>query len=200
MNRVLTGFSKPKVAQYVNTNGTISYTGGMELALGVSVALNPTASDNAIFYGNNGPAISGPARLTGGDVQYTVSEPEKAAISFIYGLPEADQEGWTHYGDSVTPPYLGTGYIERYTNQDGTESWRPIVLTKVKATTRQSAAATQEAEIAFQTGTITFNLFRDDSANHDWKAEGNYYATEALAEAALNAYLGISASQGHNGN
>ena len=28
MNRVLTGFSKPKVAQYVNTNSTITYTGG----------------------------------------------------------------------------------------------------------------------------------------------------------------------------
>lgn len=200
MNRVLTGFSKPKVAQYVNTNGTISYTGGMELALGVSVALNPTASDANFFYANNGPAISGPARLTGGDVQYTVSEPEAAAIKFIYGLPTADQQGWTHYGDSVTPPYMGTGYLERYLNEDGTEVWKPVVLTKVKATTRQNAAATQEAEIAFQTGSITFNLFRDDSANHDWKAEGNYYETEALAEAALNAYLGISASQGHNGN
>ena len=185
---------------YDDSQGTVTYSGGGTLGKAVDAEITMEGGETTFFYANNGPAINGPARLTGGDVQYTVSEPDKAAINFIYGLPEADQEGWTHYGDSVTPPYLGTGYIERYTNQDGTESWRPIVLTKVKATTRQSAAATQEAEIAFQTGTITFNLYRDDSANHDWKAEGDYYATEALAEAALNAYLGISASQSQNGH
>lgn len=198
MNRVLTGFSKPKVAAYANSNGTISYSGGMDLALGVSVALNPTASDANFFYANNGPQISGPARLTGGTVDFTVNEPEQAAIAFIYGLPQADAAGWVHYGDSVTPPYLGAGYIERYLADDGSESWKPIVLTKVKATTRQGAANTQEAEIAFQTGSISFNLFRDDSANHDWKAEGNFYTTEALAEAALNTYLGITAAAATN--
>jgi len=44
--RVITGFSKPYVAKYSVVGTTVSYTDGMVLARGVSVALAPTSSDD----------------------------------------------------------------------------------------------------------------------------------------------------------
>lgn len=51
--RVLTGFSKPYVAEYSASGNTVTYKSGMILARGVSVSLSVEASDDNIFYADN---------------------------------------------------------------------------------------------------------------------------------------------------
>ena len=43
--RVCTGYSKPYVAVYSESSGTVTYTGGMRLGRGVSVSLDIDAAE-----------------------------------------------------------------------------------------------------------------------------------------------------------
>ena len=44
--RVITGFSKPYIANYAASGTTVTYSGGMVLARGVSVSLAPESADD----------------------------------------------------------------------------------------------------------------------------------------------------------
>lgn len=187
--KVCTGFSFPMVAQYSASAGAITYTGCMELARGVSVQLNPETSDANKFYANNQEAESGPNRFTGGTADITVDGLLITAERFIMGLPAADSDGWTAYGDSAVVPYVGLGYIARFMS-GGVESFVPTVLTKTKFHQIEQAANTQEEEIDWQTQELTTDLFRGDDTNHTWRWVGKDYATEAEAKAALEEKLG----------
>ena len=191
--RVGTGFSKPYVAKYVNTAGTISYTGCMVLARGVDVNISPeTGSDNA-FYADNVEAENAPGIFNGGTVELTVDGLHTAAARFIWGLPEAEEVNGVSvvaYGDDANPPYVGIGFLRRFMSE-GVTTWVPYVLRKAMFQVGNTEAATQESEIDWQTQSLTANLMRDDSANHRWKLEGaEGYSTEAAAEAALVELLG----------
>jgi len=191
--RVGTGFSKPYVAKYVNTAGTITYTGCMALARGVDVNISPeTGSDNA-FYADNVEAENAPGIFNGGTVELTVDGLHTAAARFIWGLPEAEEVNGVSvvaYGDDANPPYVGIGFLRRFMSE-GVTTWVPYVLRKAMFQVGNTEAATQESEIDWQTQSLTANLMRDDSANHRWKLEGaEGYSTEAAAEAALVELLG----------
>lgn len=191
--RVGTGFSKPYVAKYVNTAGTITYTGCMVLARGVDVNISPeTGSDNA-FYADNVEAENAPGIFNGGTVELTVDGLHTAAARFIWGLPEAEEVNGVSvvaYGDDANPPYVGIGFLRRFMSE-GVTTWVPYVLRKAMFQVGNTEAATQESEIDWQTQSLTANLMRDDSANHRWKLEGaEGYSTEAAAEAALVELLG----------
>lgn len=189
--KVATGFSYPFVAKYTVNEGTIKFTGGMELARGVSVNVAPTTSDPKKFYANNQEAESGPNRFTGGTATLTVDGLLVAAERFIMGLPAAGEDGWTDYGDSAVIPYVGIGYIARYMS-GGVESFTPTILVKTKFQQINSDFATQEEEIDWQTQELTADLFRGDDLNHSWKYLGADFATEAEALAALKTKLGIT--------
>ena len=48
---VITGYSYPMVAKYINTAGTISHSDGMDLARGVSVSVSiETLGEDNTFY------------------------------------------------------------------------------------------------------------------------------------------------------
>lgn len=189
--RVCTGFSKPYVAKYSVSSGTVSYTSGMQLARGVSVNLNPSQSDNEKFYADNAEAEAGGGRFTGGNVQLTVDGLLTAAEALIMGTPAAGTDGWRAYNDDQSTPYVGIGYIARYM-QDGVESWVPTVLAKGKFQQMQMSHATQEDNMNFQTQQLTADLFRAEDAKHSWKYVGEDFDTEAEAEAALKTKLGIA--------
>ena len=182
--RVATGFSKPYVAIYNASAGVVSYTSGRRLARGVNVNLSPESSEDNNFYADNVVAESASGIFTGGTVEYEVDGLLPATAKMIYGLPEADADGWTHHGDSTNQPYVATGYIVRWM-QDGVTTYQPTILTKGKFAIPEEERATQEDEIDWQTTTLTSSLMRDDSSNHDWKLEGKEYATEDEAELAL---------------
>ena len=191
--RVLTGFSLPYIALYsASTAGVVSYTSGQILARGVSVSLDVnSASDDNIFYADNVAAETVAGTFTGGTATLTVDGLKDAAEKLLLGLPAADDSGFVHYGDSAQIPYVGVGFICRYMSAGSTE-YVPVVLTKCRSSMPNLSANTQEAEIEWQTQELSFNVLRDDSANHDWKMVGTALTTEALAEAKVKTVLGIS--------
>lgn len=193
VGKVCTGFSYPIVALYAASSGTITYSSGKELARGVSVQVAITASDANPFHANNQTAESVPGKFSSGTVTLTVDGLLKESEQLILGLPTADTDGWSAYGDEQKIPYVGLGYIARYMS-GGVETWVPTVLPKVKFSEPSSSAATQEDAIDWQTQELTATIYRADDANHNWKLLGQDYATEEEALTALKTKLGITTS------
>lgn len=197
--KVCTGFSKPYVAKYSATGSTVSYTGGMVLARGVDVSIEPKVGDSNPFYADNIEAENVPGVFTGGTVTLTVDGLQDEAEKFILGLPESESLSYgeeqtaqiTSYGDTMDIPYVGIGFIVRYMS-GGVTTYAPMILTKARFQTPSTSAATQEESIEWQTQGLTADLMRDDSANHDWKKVAADVDTEAEAEEILKAMLKIT--------
>ena len=197
--KVCTGFSKPYVAKYSATGSTVSYTGGMVLARGVDVSIEPEVGDSNPFYADNIEAENVPGVFTGGTVTLTVDGLLDAAEKFILGLPEPESLSYgeeqtaqiTSYGDTMDIPYVGIGFIVRYMS-GGVTTYAPMILTKARFQTLSTSAATQEESIDWQPQELTADLMRDDSANHDWKKVAADVDTEAEAEEILKAMLKVT--------
>lgn len=197
--KVCTGFSKPYVAKYSATGSTVSYTGGMVLARGVDVNIEPKVGDSNPFYADNIEAENVPGVFTGGTVTLTVDGLLDAAEKFILGLPEPESLSYgeeqtaqiTSYGDTMDIPYVGIGFIVRYMS-GGVTTYAPMILTKARFQTPSTSAATQKESIDWQTQKLTADLMRDDSANHDWKKVAADVDTESEAEEILKAMLKVT--------
>lgn len=189
--RVMTGFSLPYVALYTANGGTVTYSNGQRLARGVQVSIEAEAEDDNIFYADNISAESAPGIFTSGTATFTVDGLKLAAERLIMGIPAADAQGFIHYGENLTIPYVGVGFICRYM-EDGVTSYVPYILTKCRFVTPGVDAQTATETIEWQTQEITATLLRDDSENHDWKLVGEEQTTEALAEAKIKAYFNIT--------
>lgn len=189
--RILTGFSLPYVALYSAAGNTVTYSSGQKLARGVSVSIEAEAEDDNIFYADNISAESAPGIFTSGTATFTVDGLKLAAEQLIMGIPAADSEGFIHYGESLTIPYVGVGFICRYM-EDGVTSYVPVILTKCRFVTPGIDAATATETIEWQTQELTASLLRDDTTNHDWKLVGGEQTTEAAAEAKIKAVFSIS--------
>lgn len=188
--RVITGFSKPYIANYAASGTTVTYSGGMVLARGVSVSLAPESADDNKFYADNVTAETAAGVFTGGTATITVDGLNPDARALAYGLPKAESDGWTADGDTTNAPYVGIGYIVRYMS-GGDVIYVPTVLAKTRLSIPTEEASTQEDEIDWQTTALDFTLMRDDSANHNWRFIGADFTTEEAAEAALKTKLGI---------
>lgn len=192
MAYVTTGFSLPYVAKYSNPSGTNVFANGIKLARGVSVAVDATAVDDNNFYADDIIAETENGAVSGGTLTLTVDGLDPAARRLIYGLPVADNDGWTAYGDEATAPYMGVGFIRRTMNNGTTNYWA-VVFPKCRFAFDGEDAATQEDQIDWQTKELSCTFMRDDTANHNWKyVNDTAYATEALAEAALKAFLNVT--------
>ena len=165
----------------------------MPLARGVDVNISPEAGSDNAFYADNVEAENAPGIFNGGTVELTVDGLLTAAARFIWGLPEPEDVNGVSvlaFGDDAQPPYVGIGFLRRFMSE-GVTTWVPYVLRKAMFQVGNTEAATQEAEIDWQTQSLTANLMRDDSANHRWKLEAaTGYSTEAAAETALTTLLG----------
>ena len=189
--RILTGFSLPYVALYSAAGNTVTYSSGQRLARGVSVSIEAEAEDDNIFYADNISAESAPGIFTSGTATFTVDGLKLAAEQLIMGIPAADSEGFIHYGESLTIPYVGVGFICRYM-EDGVTSSVPVILTKCRFVTPGIDAATATETIEWQTQELTASLLRDDTTNHDWKLVGGEQTTEAAAEAKIKTLFAIT--------
>lgn len=196
--KVCTGFSKPYVAKYSNTGGTVSYSGCMQLARGVSVSLSLDTTDENNFYADNIVAETAAAVFTSGTATLTVDGLLEEAEKFVLGLPEATKTTMGdssvdvfHYGEAMEIPYVGIGFVVRYQSA-GVITYAPVVLTKARFQQPGLDANTQEDSIDWQTQELTATLMRDDTASHDWKLVGADQTTEEAAVAVLQALLGGS--------
>lgn len=197
--KVVTGFSKPYVAKYNNNKGTITYTEGRVLARGVEVSIEPdTPSDNN-FSADNVTAETAPGIFTGGTCTLTVDGLLTASERFIMGIPEpkpVNIDGTKtvevmDYGDNMTIPYMGVGFLVRY-QSNGNVEYVPMILTKTRFHTTGTSAATQDGDIDWQTQELTTDLMRDDSPNRNWKRVAQGFETELEAEDVLKKLLGIT--------
>lgn len=186
--RVITGFSYPYVAVYGASGGTVTYTDVAVLARGVSVDLSVDASTDNNFYADNQIAESLAGVFAGGTVTLTVDGLKDAARKLIFGLPAADGDGWTAFGDDQALPYCGVGFVVRYM-EDGATSYMPVVIPKVMFQNPGISAATQEAEVDWQTQELTATIFRDDTAKHNWLQLGTAVSTESTAASSIMTYL-----------
>ena len=188
--RVCTGFSKPYVATYSNSGTTVTYSSGQLLARGVSVNLQPESAEDNNFYADNIVAESAAGEFIGGTVEFEVDGLFRDTEDLIFGAPAA-VDGWVGDGDANSTPFCGVGFIVRWMS-DGVTTFQPVVLPKVKFNIPEEERSTQEDEIDWQTTTITATLMRDDTTNKNWRYRGAEFSTEALAEAELKEFLGIS--------
>jgi len=189
--KVMTGFSLPYVALYEANGTTVTHSNGQRLARGVSVSIEAEAEDSNIFYADNISAESAPGIFTSGTATFTVDGLKLAAEQLIMGIPEADAQGFIHYGENLTIPYVSVGFICRYM-EDGVTTFTPVILTKVRFVTPGIEAQTATETIEWQTQELQATLLRDDTQNHDWKLVGSQEVSEAAAEAKIKAFLGIS--------
>lgn len=189
--KVMTGFSLPYVALYKASGTNVTHSRGQRLARGVSVSIEAEAEDSNIFYADNISAESAPGIFTSGTATFTVDGLKLAAEQLIMGIPEADAQGFIHYGENLTIPYVSVGFICRYM-EDGVTTYTPVILTKVRFVTPGIDAQTATETIEWQTQELQATLLRDDTANHDWKLVGGEEASEAAAEAKIKTFLGIS--------
>ena len=190
--RVITGFSKPYVAVYTASNGTVTYSDGQILARGVSVSLDVESSDDNNFYADNQTAESAAGAFSSGSITLTVDGTKAAARRLIHGLPAAGDDGLVKYGNSVNPPDVGIAYIVRYMS-GGVTSFVPQIIPKAKFNLPAKEAATQEDEIDWQTEELTAALMRDDTADATWFIDSDTeYNTEAAAEAVIKTFFNIN--------
>lgn len=189
--KVMTGFSLPYVALYEANGTTVTHSNGQRLARGVSVSIEAEAEDSNIFYADNISAESAPGIFTSGTATFTVDGLKLAAEQLIMGIPAADAQGFIHYGESLTIPYVSVGFVCRYM-EDGVTSYTPVILTKVRFVTPGIEAQTATETIEWQTQELQATLLRDDTQNHDWKLVGGQEVSEAAAEAKIKTFLGIS--------
>lgn len=186
---VIIGYSFPHVATYVNTNGTISYTGCIPLARGIRVDIQPSNSDRNVLRADNADAESSGGRFSGGTATLGVDGLKSAARTLIMGTPAAGNDGWIAEGDTVDPPYVGVGFVVKY-REEGVDTYQPVVLAKVKFDTESVKAETEGETVSYQTQDLTAQIFRDDSASHIWRYRGAEVNTEAAAVSALVTKLG----------
>lgn len=171
---VTTGFSRPHIAKYSNEGQTVTYSDPVELARGVEFSIEVETPDDNNFYANNVVAETEPAQMTSGTVTLTVdglSGEEEALILGITSSPVSYNEEQVEvikYGSTMNPPYLALGGIKR-TQLNGSVSYRPIVLTKVRFSIPPEAAVTQEDQIDWQTQELTATIMRDDTLDKTWK-------------------------------
>lgn len=193
--RVLTGFSMPWVALYEANGGTVTYSGGIPLARGVSVSIDVEASSDNDFYADNVLAETDNQGFSSGTVTLTVDGLKDAARKLIMGLTATKSVTvatsttvvFDQYDDTQAIPYVGVGFVARYM-EDGVTTYVPYVLNKVKFNPDGLDATTQSEEIEWQTAELEGTIMRDDSTAHAWKLIG---AAQTSESAAVDAYKAI---------
>lgn len=187
--RITTGFSKPYVAKYTYGADGVKYTGATVLARGVDVTISPETNDDNNFYADNAIAESEAGTLTGGNLSLTIDGLTDDGAKLIYGTPDADEEGWTAYGEETKIPEVGFGFIARV-QHEGTTYYVPNVIARVRFSLNETSAATGEETISWQTQSLEATILRSENANKDWKYVGAEYETEDAAVTALTTFFG----------
>lgn len=188
--KVCTGFSMPWVALYAASAGSVTYSGGMALARGVSVQLDVEAGSDNDFYADNVMAESGDTAFQSGTLSLTVDGLKAAARKLISGVTSTktvNSVSGDVYDDLQVVPYVGVGFVVRHM-EAGVTTYAPIVIHKVKFNPEGLEAATQEEEIDWQTEELEGKILRDDSTNHAWKT---IFADQTTEEAALDVIKGV---------
>ena len=193
------GLSKPYFAVYSNDGTTVSYSGGGVLGKYTNLEISLNNGENK-FYADNGVAETDDT-FGGGTVTVTTDDLRPAALlsalgvvsEAITGVSGVTTEGaaWLVNNDNQAIPFLGLGGIAKK-KVDGAVKYVGIVLDKIQFRNPSESFETQGGTITWRTSELVGDIYRSDKASRDWKRVTTLLATEAEAEAAVKAYLGIS--------
>lgn len=193
--KVCTGFSMPWVALYAESQGTVSYSGGIPLARGVDVTISIESDSDNNFYADNVLAESDRQSFSSGTLSLTVDGLKDAARKLISGVTTTQAVAvsgntvtFDVYDDQASVPYVGVGFVVRYM-EDGVTSYVPVIIRKVKFSDPEITATTQSESIDWQTQSLEGTIMRDDTANHAWRMIGAAQTSEAAAYNAIKAVL-----------
>lgn len=193
------GLSHPYIARYTNAGNIVSYAGGRLLGKATELSINLNDGDTNILYADNAPAESD-NQFSGGSVSVTTDDLRPQAYIAALGVvtetidvPGVNTPGasWLVNNDNQIAPYLGLGGIamKKINNQI---KYVGIVLDKVQFSNPNDTITTKGETIEWQTPQLSGQIFRSDKLDHDWKRITTPLDTEAEADAAVRAYLGIS--------
>lgn len=196
--QVVTGFSFPIVAKYVNNNGTITYTDGMDLARGIDVDPQiETANENNTLWANNRAAEEGQRKFRRGTLNLGVDGLLITAEKLIMGIPSAAANtvsvgqatvAFTSYGNDQNIPYVGVGFVVQ-SQSNGVVFYRAFVYRKLRFAQFDVPAATEGEDIDWQTQQLSATILVDDTARGDWKWFSEPLGTELEAYNAARAAL-----------
>ena len=194
--KVITGYSKPIIAKYVYSGGSISYTDKTPLARGVEVDMEVEIGDATNFFADNTISESVAGQFNGATATFTVDGLKDTARNLIAGLVTSTSISVSTstsvtakvYDDLQVIPYVGIGFVVRYM-ENGVTTYAPIILPKAQFSPESLKAATQGESVEFQTTELQATIMRADDTNHSWKVVAADQATEAAAEAVINAYF-----------
>lgn len=186
----------PWVALYSESQGTVTYTGGIPLARGVDVSISIESDSDNNFYADNVLAETDRQAFSSGTLTLTVDGLKDAARKLISGVTTVESVtvstgtavSFDVYDDQASVPYVGVGFVVRYM-EDGNTSYVPVIIRKVKFSDPEITAATQNESIDWQTQSLEGTIMRDDTANHAWRMIGVAQTTEAAAYNAIKAVL-----------
>lgn len=193
--KVITGYSKPIIAKYAFSDGTISYTNKTPLARGVEVSMDVEIGDATNFFADNTISESVAGQFNGATATFTVDGLKDTARNLIAGLTtsitipvNSSTVNAMVYDDLQVIPYVGIGFVVRYM-ENGVITYAPVILPKAQFSPESLKAATQGESVEFQTTELQATIMRADDASHSWKIIAEDQPTEAGAVAVIEAYL-----------
>lgn len=196
------GLSKPYYAIYNANNGNPTYSGGGLIGKATELTLELEGADANVLYADNAAAESD-NQFAGGTLTVSTDdllpEPMMGILGIVQQAIEAEgittsDPQWLVYNDNQNIPYVGFGGIIK-AKQGGVTKWIAVVFTKIQFANPGISAVTQGETIEWQTKELSATVMRDDSASHTWQMQSTPLDSEADAEAAIKAALGIKDPQ-----
>ena len=194
------GLSKPYIATYVNTSGTISYSARTVLGKYTEIDISLDSADDNILYADNGPAETD-SQFSGGTVTVTTDDLRPDAFKTALGLIEAEIAAtmgtttptpkWLIFDDQQAAPYFALGGIIKK-KVDGAYKWQAFILEKIKFKNPDLSLTTQGESVEWQTPELEATILRSDAANHPWYRISTLLDSEDDAVAAIEAYLKVT--------
>ena len=197
------GASRPFYAKYRKIGNTVQYYDGgimgalvnFNIALEANNAANDFYANNAVQETQKNKFSSGTVTISTDDLRSNVSKAilglKEVALTGITGITDAGAKELV-YDDDQNTPYLGIGMVQKK-QINGEERWRAVILKKVAFDVPADAAETEGESINWQTPELSGTVMRDDTVQHQWKAEATF-TTESQAIAYIRNRLNVPAS------
>lgn len=194
------GLSKPYIATYVNTSGTITYSARTVLGKYTEISISLDSADENVLYADNGPAETD-SQFSGGTVTVTTDDLRPDAFKTALGLMEAaiaatmattnPTPKWLVFDDDQAAPYFALGGIVKK-KVDGAYKYQAFILEKVKFKNPDLSLTTQGETVEWQTPELEATILRSDAAKHPWYRISTLLDSEEDAVAAIEAYLTVT--------
>lgn len=192
------GLSKPYIATYVNTDGTVTYSARMKLGKFTEIDISLDNADENVLFADNGPAETD-TQFSGGTVTATTDDLRAEVFKIALGLVEEEIAAslettgakWMVFDDNQAAPYFAlAGVIKK--KVDGNIRWQAFVLEKIRFRNPDVAVTTQGETIEWQTPALEAAILRSDAPTHKWFRISTELVSEEDAEAAIEAYLVVA--------